>query len=44
MVIGVVLFGLTTNLRQGLQEQHLAESPARHVFWHSLHTGFAAGP
>ena len=44
MVIGVALLGLTMNLRQGLQERHLAESPARHVFWHSLHTGFAAGP
>ena len=44
MVIGVLLLGLTMNLRQGLQERHLAETPARHVFWHSLHTGFAAGP
>jgi hypothetical protein len=44
LVTGVLFVAFATYQRQRLSEQLRAEMPSRHVFWHSLHTGFAANP
>ena len=44
LATSALLLAFTTHHGQRLSEQERAESAGRHVFWHSLHTGFAANP
>ena len=40
----LLLVALTIHQRQTLNDQYRTTTPPSHVFWHSLHTGFAADP
>jgi hypothetical protein len=44
LVTGVLLLAFTMHQRQRLSEQYRREIRPGHVFWHSLHTGFAVNP
>ena len=44
LVTGALFLAFATHQRQRLSEQQRAEVTSRHVFWHSLHTGFAVNP
>jgi hypothetical protein len=43
-VTGLLLVALTIYQRHGLNEQYRTTITPGHVFWHSLHAGFAADP
>ena len=44
LVTSALFLAFSTHQQQRLSEQQRAEITARHVFWHSLHTGFAVNP